>query len=172
MGPSQDCSLPPAYPLPASLLQKNFSLRGLPRVPKNKFNQRNEKMQKQRKIVKQDKIIVVQALNKVKELQFPLLSRATDNTLIYFADTFCLQKSPPGGRSSLYIAHKHVDPRQVGTRRLMMLTSVTSLPTNQKNDHMLIVGFATLSSTCSPLLFPLYNLQAKTWGMGSWFFGI
>lgn len=31
-------------------------------------------------------------------------------------------KPPPGGRSQLYAAHKHVDPRRVGTRRLMMLT--------------------------------------------------
>ena len=53
-----------------------------------------------------------------------------------------------------------------------MLTSVTSLQTNQKNDHTLITGPATLSSTCGCFLFPLYNLQAKTWGDVSWFFGI
>ena len=35
----------------------NFSLSGFPGVPKNKFNQRRKKMQKQRKAVKQDKIL-------------------------------------------------------------------------------------------------------------------
>ena len=44
---------------PASSLQKSFSLLGLPQVPKSTFNQRSEKMQKQRKAVKQDKIIIV-----------------------------------------------------------------------------------------------------------------
>ena len=37
---------------------------------KNKFNQRSEKMQKERKTVKQDKIIILQPLNKVQDLQF------------------------------------------------------------------------------------------------------
>ena len=34
----------------------------------NKFNERNEKMQKQRKAVKQDEIITVNLLNKVKDI--------------------------------------------------------------------------------------------------------
>ena len=34
----------------------------------NKFNERNEKTQKQRKAVKQDEIITVYLLNKVKDL--------------------------------------------------------------------------------------------------------
>lgn len=50
--------LPPC-PLFPSCLQKDFSLLGLSRVTKNKFSQRREKMQKQRKIVKQEKIIIV-----------------------------------------------------------------------------------------------------------------
>ena len=59
MGPSQN-RLPaaPPCPTPASCLLKNFSLLGLPQVPKSKFNQRSEKMQKDRKTVKQDKIIL------------------------------------------------------------------------------------------------------------------
>ena len=46
-------------PPPASCLQKNFSLLGPPQVPKNKFNQRNKKMQTQRTIVKEGKITIV-----------------------------------------------------------------------------------------------------------------
>lgn len=46
MGPSWDKPLPDAQ------------------VPKNKFNQISEKIQKQRKAVKQVKIIIVQVLNK------------------------------------------------------------------------------------------------------------
>ena len=45
---------------------ENFSLLGLPQVPKNKFNWRSEKMQKKKKrggggegIVKKDKMIIV-----------------------------------------------------------------------------------------------------------------
>ena len=36
-----------------------------PQGPKNKFNQRSDKMQKERKIVKEDKIMIVYPLNKV-----------------------------------------------------------------------------------------------------------
>ena len=43
----------------ASCLQTNVSLPGLPQVPKNRFNQQSEKMQKERKIVKQDKTVIV-----------------------------------------------------------------------------------------------------------------
>ena len=35
--------------------------------PKNKFNQRSEKMQKQRKAVRQDKIKIVQSVSQVKD---------------------------------------------------------------------------------------------------------
>ena len=60
VGPSWDRPLPlPLCPPPASYLYKNVSLLGLAQVPKNKFNQRSEKRQKQRKTVKQDKIILV-----------------------------------------------------------------------------------------------------------------
>ena len=48
---------PPTSPPLASYLWKNFSLLSLPLVPKDKSNQRSEKMQKQSKTVKQDKII-------------------------------------------------------------------------------------------------------------------
>lgn len=52
--------VPQPHPMsPASCLQKHFSLWGLPWVLKSKFNQRTEKMQKQRKTVKQGKIIIV-----------------------------------------------------------------------------------------------------------------
>ena len=47
----------PTHDLSAFCFMKNFSLLGLPWVPKNKFNQRDEKIQKQRKTVKQDKTI-------------------------------------------------------------------------------------------------------------------
>ena len=64
-------SLHPCPP-PASHLQINYSLLDPPKVPKGKFSQRSEKMQKERKTIKQDKIIKVQPLNKVKDLQFLL----------------------------------------------------------------------------------------------------
>ena len=44
---------------PASSLWKNFNLLGILQVPNNKFNQRNEEIQKQKETVKQDKIIMV-----------------------------------------------------------------------------------------------------------------
>ena len=72
-GPHRTGATPPLkYPLPASCLQKNISLLGLPQVPKNTFNQRNEKMQKEKKTAKQDKIIRVWPLNKVRDLWFLL----------------------------------------------------------------------------------------------------
>ena len=40
--------------------------------PDSKFNQRSEKMKKQRKTVKQDQIIIVQSLSKVKDFLFLL----------------------------------------------------------------------------------------------------
>lgn len=52
--------------------------------PKNSFNQRSERTQKQRKTVKGDQIIIVQSLGKVKDLCSPL--RATGNI-----------RSPPRG---------------------------------------------------------------------------
>ena len=62
----------PTLPCPPHCLQKNFSLLGLPQVPMSKFIQRSEKMHKERKTVKQDKIIIVLPINKVKDLQFLL----------------------------------------------------------------------------------------------------
>ena len=55
-GPSRD--RPSSCPVSSdSCLQKSFSLlRGLPQVPKRKFKQRIEKMQKQRNAVKKSKI--------------------------------------------------------------------------------------------------------------------
>ena len=50
---------PPPYPAPASCLWKNFNLLGILQVAKNKFKQRNEKFQKQKETLKQDKIITV-----------------------------------------------------------------------------------------------------------------
>lgn len=44
---------------PTSCLMKSFSLLGLPRGPKSRFNQRSEKMQNQRETVKQNKIRIV-----------------------------------------------------------------------------------------------------------------
>ena len=52
-------------------------------------------------------------------------------------------KPPPGGRSQLYAAHKHVDPRMVGTRRLMMLTPTTSPRPSQENVHEPITPYKT-----------------------------
>ena len=37
-------------------------------------------------------------------------------------------KPPPGGRSQLFAAHKHIDPRLDGTRRLKILTPNTQYP--------------------------------------------
>ena len=46
-----------------------------------------------------------------------------DNMLSYvFGTVLQVLKPLPGGRSQLHAAHKHVDPRPVGNRRLMMLT--------------------------------------------------
>ena len=74
MGPSQNRTPNPSVqcPLSAPCPQKNFSLLGFPRVSKSIFNQRSQKMQKKRKTVKQDKIITVQPLNTVKDIQFLL----------------------------------------------------------------------------------------------------
>ena len=63
-------NLPSLCPLPAPWLQRNFSLLGLPQVPRNKFNQRSEKIQEQRKTVKQDKSDGLAI--KVEDLQFLL----------------------------------------------------------------------------------------------------
>ena len=57
-------------PPPAPCLWKNFSLLDLPQVLKSTFNQRSEKMQKERKTVKQDKIII--AIKQSQGLQFLL----------------------------------------------------------------------------------------------------
>ena len=55
-----DLTSPSPYPMSTdSCLQKSFSPLGLPLVPKRKYNQRNEKMHKQRKTVKQNKIVLV-----------------------------------------------------------------------------------------------------------------
>ena len=49
----------PSHVLHLPLSVENISLLGLPWASKNKFNQRSDKMQKERKAVKQDKIIIV-----------------------------------------------------------------------------------------------------------------
>ena len=64
---SQDRPLDYVLHLPL-IWRKNSSLLSLLQVPKSKFNQRSEKMQKQRKTAKQDKIKTVQPLSKVKDL--------------------------------------------------------------------------------------------------------
>ena len=43
-------------------------------------------------------------------------------------------KLPPGGRSQLYAAHKHEDPRLAGTSSLVMLTP-DYFTTNQLQEH-------------------------------------
>ena len=58
MGGLSETELHPS-PLLASCLWKVFSFQGLFQLPKNKFNQINEQMQKQRKTVKPEKIIMV-----------------------------------------------------------------------------------------------------------------
>ena len=70
---------PPPCPPPDLCLQRNFSLLDLPEVPKTKFNQRTEKMQKERKTVKQDKVITVQPLKRSRT--FSSSSGSTDNIL-------------------------------------------------------------------------------------------
>ena len=62
------------------------------------FNQRSEKMQKQRKAVKQDKIIILQSLCKVKDLWFLLKGYREYSEacpLSCLVDT----ETPPGGRT-------------------------------------------------------------------------
>ena len=44
-------------------------------------------------------------------------------------------------RSYLYAAHKHVDPRLVGTRRLMLTPNYLST-NHQKNVYKLIIPYA------------------------------
>ena len=51
-------------------------------------------------------------------------------------------KLPPGGRSQLYAARKHIDLKQIETRRLM---SLPLSPTSRKNVRELIMH-------CNPLL--------------------
>ena len=95
-------------------------------------------------LIKEDKIvlIIVQPLNK----DFSASSRA-DNILNHLlCAVLQILKPPPGRRSQLYAAHKHIDPRAVGTRRLMRLTlSITSPPASQKNIHKLITHHITPS---------------------------
>ena len=75
---------------PASCLQKNFNLLGLPQVPKSKFSQRSEKIQKQRKVVKQEKNNNSLVIRQSQGSLFPpqgrqIISRAL--SLSCFADT-------------------------------------------------------------------------------------
>ena len=58
MGPSKDSFLPLPMSSTCLLPIENFSLLGLPWVPKNKFYQRSKNMQKERKTIKEDKIIL------------------------------------------------------------------------------------------------------------------
>jgi len=53
------------------LVSRKTIFLGLPQVPNNKFNQRSEKMLKERETAKEDKIIVW-PLNKIKNLYFLL----------------------------------------------------------------------------------------------------
>ena len=90
-------------------------------------------MQKERKTVKQDR-------NKnslaIKQSQGPLvlLQRLE---IIFWAvsfELFCRDWNPlPSRRNHLEADHKHVDPRWVGTRRLMMLMP-DYLTTNQSEE--------------------------------------
>ena len=57
----------PSCPPPASCLQKNLSLLGIPQVLKSKCNQRTEKMQKEKKSVKQNNSLAI------KQSQGPLV---------------------------------------------------------------------------------------------------
>ena len=71
-------------------------------------------------------------------------------------------KPPPGGRSELFVAHKHVDPRPVGTRRLMMPDSeeclswsdplwtiaIRLLSTCPRSEHIVLKAWDHFSSLC------------------------
>ena len=85
-------------------------------------------------------------------------------------------KPPPGGRSQLYAAYKHVDPRPVGTRRLVMLTPdyLTTnqsevcpladhalLPEHYKTPHNPLQGGTHSSEGISPLWPPLPGKAIK-----------
>ena len=60
----------------------------------------------------------------------------------------CLQLSPWG---SQYAAHKHINPRRVGTRWSLLITSPV---TNQKNVHELITPSPSSAFTLSLKIFP------------------
>ena len=57
----------------------------------------------------------------------------------------------------MYAAHKHVDPRPVGTRKWMMLTPTYLPPTSQKNVHDQIILALNCYYTTSH-----YPLQVET----------
>ena len=80
--------------------------------------------------------------------------RGIDNVLSHILWTVLrIVKPSPRGRRLLYAAHKHIDSRPVGTRRLMMLTSIASPLTNQKNVHELSTYPTTHLPLCLSLIF-------------------
>lgn len=70
--------------VPHPLFVKKLQLLGL---PKGRFNQRSEIIQKQKKKVKKDKIIIVKPQNKFKDISSS--SKAIDNILIHILNFFC-----------------------------------------------------------------------------------
>ena len=110
---------------------------------KNRFNQRSEKIQRKRKTVKQDRRTIVS----IQQNQGPLPSsplKTIDNMLSHvLAADLQVPKPPPGGRSQLDAAHKQVDPRLAGTRKLMMPTPnyITTQQSEQcpGADHALLL---------------------------------
>lgn len=76
---------------------------------------------------------MVQPLNKVKD--FSSSSRALDTLLCQvLLGCFVDAKPQPDERSQLYDSHELIDPRQMGTRRLMLLTP-GYLTTNQSEER-------------------------------------
>ena len=97
MGPSQDRQ-PPwlRCPLSASCLQKTFSFLGFPQVPKNKFNERREKMWKQENTQARPK----KKNLAIKQRIFSSSSRAINNILSHILwAVLQILKPPPGGKS-------------------------------------------------------------------------
>ena len=86
--------------------------------PKNKFNNRSKKIQKERKTVKEIQSNNTLAFKQSQGRIFRSFSNAMDNFLSpTLWDVLQILKAPPGGKRWLYTDHKCIEPRWVGTRK-------------------------------------------------------
>ena len=105
------------------------------------FKRTNLIIEVTKKYREKKKTIIIQTFNKIKDLQFFKHYRKYSEPcpLSYVAGA----EAPLGGRSQLYAAHKHSDPRLIGTKRSMMLIP-SYLTTHQSGkcpqiDHILLL---------------------------------